>query len=448
MRLLASCCASIWSSHRTSEYYYADHGSECGDRAERAFGVEKPGGRAPRPCVTAGVACSTGRSATARTACAGGLVIKHAAFFGLADADRYGSSVSLWHARFGGKACTLGAPCEPACLAGPAARRGGGRYVWTASRRRWKRTAPRLSFFLDSVIFTKLSPTERSATLALSRETTDGSRREKPRALGEMLAMIKERLANLSAPTDVAVMPLLRRSSACAPPRMLETVHEKSTEHRMIAHQWQELQNQPTPATAHWFPNKRAKVAPPGSTPEATVSTISGSAEAELFVSECLDTQKALENMTAEEAIEIVMASLLPPCAWPQAQLQLTAPTDPRARAEGLTLAQICEELEAQVPASVPAPAANKAQLQEAQQHREQALQEQSVGMIWATRVLPIGMPVGVPMPLLPPLFPFRQRRSYPAAPPPALPAPSRVPELLTAAAAHRTFVEHCLRDR
>ena len=221
-----------------------------------------------------------------------------------------------------------------------------------------------------------------------------------------------------------------------------------ATEHRMIAHQWQELQNQPAFATAHRFPNKRAKVAPPGSTPEATVSTISGCAEAELFVSECLDTQKALENMTAEEAIEIVMASLLPPCAWPQAQLQLTAPTDPRARAEGLTLAQICEELEAQVPASVPAPAANKAQLQEAQQHREQALQEQSVGMIWATRVLPIGMPVGVPMPLLPPLFPFRQRRSYPAAPPPALPAPSRVPELLTAAAAHRTFVEHCLRDR
>ena len=148
------------------------------------------------------------------------------------------------------------------------------------------------------------------------------------------------------------------------------------------------------------------------------------------------------------------MASLPPPCVWPQLQaVQLTAPsTDPRACAEGLTLAQICEELEAQVSASVPAPAANTAQLQEAQQHREQALQEQSVGVIWATRVLPIGMPVGVPMPLLrlrlPPLFPSRQRLSYPAAPPPALPAPSRAPELLTAAAAHRTFVEHCLRDR
>ena len=226
-----------------------------------------------------------------------------------------------------------------------------------------------------------------------------------------------------------------------------------ATKHRMIvAHQWQDLQNQSASATAHWFPNKRAKVAPPGSTPDATVSSLSGSAEAELFVSECLDTQKALENMTAEEAIE--MASLLPPCVCPQLQaVQLTAPsTDPRACAEGLTLAQICEELEAQVSASVPAPAANTAQLQEAQQHREQALQEQSVGVIWANRVLPIGMPVGVPMPLLrlrlPPLFPSRQRRSYPAAPPPALPAPSRAPELLTAAAAHRTFVEHCLRDR
>ena len=214
-----------------------------------------------------------------------------------------------------------------------------------------------------------------------------------------------------------------------------------ATEHRMIAHQWQDLQNQPAFATAHRFPNKRAKVAPPGSTSEATLSTISGCAEAELFVSECLDTQKALENMTAEEAIE--MASLLPPYAvWPQLQPS-APPTEPRARAEGLTLAQICEELEQ---------ALMPAQLQEAQQHREQALQEQSVGVIWATRVLPIGMPVGVPMPLLrlrlPPLFPSRQRLSYPAAPPPALPAPSRAPELLTAAAAHRTFVEHCLRDR
>ena len=54
-----------------------------------------------------------------------------------------------------------------------------------------------------------------------------------------MLAMVKEdnqpqylSLANLSAPTDVSAMPRLARSSACAPPRMLEAVHgghEEST---------------------------------------------------------------------------------------------------------------------------------------------------------------------------------------------------------------------------
>ena len=58
-------------------------------------------------------------------------------------------------------------------------------------------------------------------------------------ALDKMLAMIKEDkqpqspkavMATLSAPeTAVAAMPRLSRSSACAPPRMLETVHEKST---------------------------------------------------------------------------------------------------------------------------------------------------------------------------------------------------------------------------
>ena len=66
--------------------------------------------------------------------------------------------------------------------------------------------------------------------------------------------------------------------------------------------------------------------------------------------------------------------------------------------------------------------------------------------VLWATRVLPIGMPVGVPVPLqdlrLPPLLPCMPRLSYPAAPPPAPAVPSRVPKLLTAAAAHRTFVE------
>ena len=70
--------------------------------------------------------------------------------------------------------------------------------------------------------------------------------------------------------------------------------------------------------------------------------------------------------------------------------------------------------------------------------------------VLWATRVLPIGMPVGVPVPLqdlrLPPLLPCMPRHlSYPAASPPAPAAPSdrsRVPELLAAAAAHRTFVQ------
>ena len=70
--------------------------------------------------------------------------------------------------------------------------------------------------------------------------------------------------------------------------------------------------------------------------------------------------------------------------------------------------------------------------------------------VLWAARVLPIGMPVGVPVPLqdlrLPPLLPCMPRHlSYPAASPPAPAAPSdraRVPELLAAAAAHRTFVQ------
>ena len=47
------------------------------------------------------------------------------------------------------------------------------------------------------------------------------------------------------------------------------------------------------------------------------------------------------------------------------------------------------------------------------------------------------------------PLRPQCQRLSDPAAPPPApLAARSRAAELLTAAAAHRTYVEHCLAGR
>ena len=71
------------------------------------------------------------------------------------------------------------------------------------------------------------------------------------------------------------------------------------------------------------------------------------------------------------------------------------------------------------------------------------------VPVLWASRVLPIGMPVGVPVPLLdlplPPLLPcIMPRLSYPAAPPPALAVPSRAPELLSAAAAHRAVSCSC----
>ena len=59
-----------------------------------------------------------------------------------------------------------------------------------------------------------------------------------------------------------------------------------------------------------------------------------------------------------------------------------------------------------------------------------------------------VGVPTDRPVAL--PMLSLRlPRRSDPAAPPPApLAAPSRAAELLTAAAAHRAFVEHCLRDQ
>jgi hypothetical protein len=112
--------------------------------------------------------------------------------------------------------------------------------------------------------------------------------------------------------------------------------------------------------------------------------------------------------------------------AWahePAPLLQLAAPPAPQLQ---LTMAQ---QLQFSAAVMLPPPPAPTA-----------------APVLWATRVLPIGMPVGVPVPLqdlrLPPLLPCMPRLSYPAAPPPAPAVPSRVPKLLTAAAAHRTFVE------
>ena len=51
--------------------------------------------------------------------------------------------------------------------------------------------------------------------------------------------------------------------------------------------------------------------------------------------------------------------------------------------------------------------------------------------------MLPPPAPTAAPV-----LLPCMPRLSYPAAPPPALPVPSHASELLTTAAAHRTFVE------
>ena len=82
----------------------------------------------------------------------------------------------------------------------------------------------------------------------------------------------------------------------------------------------------------HQAPGKRP--APPAS------ACLSSSAEGKLFVAESLDTQDTLENMTAEEAIEMAM-----PLVW--RQLQLGAPsTSLRARGEteGPTSVQIWNE--------------------------------------------------------------------------------------------------------
>ena len=135
----------------------------------------------------------------------------------------------------------------------------------------------------------------------------------------------------------------------------------------MIAHQWQDLQNQPAPAqvgpsvftssaqqlllpaalgcclgnptreellgqrqrgAAELFPHNRAKVAPAGSVSAASVYTaaltsLSASAEVELFVSESLDTQDAL---TAEEALQLAGSSPAPPYAYATPAAPIPAP--------------------------------------------------------------------------------------------------------------------------
>ena len=164
-------------------------------------------------------------------------------------------------------------------------------------------------------------------------------------------------------------------------------------------------------------------------------------------MSESLDTQNTLENnVTAEEVIE--MAVLL---VWPSAVPRACAET------EGLTQVHLAatqsayhtsttyvyqktEQLASAAMLAPPAPTAAPP----------------PVGPVrWTTRVLPIGIPVGIPMPLpgrrvrLPPKLPRLrpQGLSYPTAPPSATAAPSRAPELLTAAAALRSFVEQYLES-
>ena len=203
----------------------------------------------------------------------------------------------------------------------------------------------------------------------------------------------------------------------------------------MIAQLWQDLQKQAPSAQAERSPNKVAPTG--GSASEASVYTaaptsLSASAEAERFGSESVDTQDMLENMTTEEAIE--MAMLL---VWPQLQLA-TPPTAPRARVEtegpcgaDLKVVQIWNEGREQELGRIPtaeAPAASQLQFTSAPPAPTGAF-------VGRDRVLPS---VSTPLLDLPPL----QRLSGSAALPPAT-APSRASELLTAAAAHRTFVEH-----
>ena len=128
-----------------------------------------------------------------------------------------------------------------------------------------------------------------------------------------------------------------------------------------------------------------------------------------------------------EPAPQLQLAAPPAPQLFTTTAPQLGAPPAPQLQ---LTMAQQLQSTAAEMLPPPPAPTA--------------------APVLWATRELPIGMPVGVPVPLqdlrLPPLLPCMPRHlSYPAASPPAPAAPSdrsRVPELLAAAAAHRTFVQ------
>ena len=207
-------------------------------------------------------------------------------------------------------------------------------------------------------------------------------------------------------------------------------------------------------------PAKRS--APPGS------ASLSASAE-KLFMSESLDTQNTLENnVTAEEVIEMIVLLV-----WPSAVPRACAET------EGLTQVHLAatqsayhtsttyvyQKTEQELGRFPTAEALAAPQLQAPQLQLTSAAMlappaptaaPPPVGPVrWTTRVLPIGIPVGIPMPLpgrrvhLPPKLPRLrpQGLSYPTAPPSATAAPSRAPELLTAAAALRSFVEQYLES-
>ena len=250
-------------------------------------------------------------------------------------------------------------------------------------------------------------------------------------------------------------------------------------------------------------PNKRAKAAPTqGSRCEASAyiappSRLSGSTEAEPVESECGDIQDILERMTTEEAIETAMLLV-----FPQGQQLVTPSTSPRARARAAT-AQLTATFSAAsltstalatpqpfatttAVAAVPVPAttltaptfasaafattriatattATRTGLTLEQRGKEGTEQgcvctgeAPAASQLRSGRHCPcarVGRTAAA-MPSPPALAaaprpPVRWNvarvlHSVPT-PTPATAEPSRAPELLTKAAAHRTFVERCL---